>query len=50
MGKDIVATKGAGSLYSGFGFKALHMGGSGAFVSMLIPVFAKAFGVDKAIM
>lgn len=50
VAKDITAAKGVGALYSGFGFKALHMGGSGAFVAMLIPVCAKMFGVDKPIM
>lgn len=30
LGKEIVAAKGFGGLYAGFGFKALHMGGSGA--------------------
>ncbi|KXS22404.1 mitochondrial carrier [Gonapodya prolifera JEL478] len=50
LGKGIYAQKGLGGLYAGFGFKALHMGGSGAFVAMLIPIFAKMMGVNKSIM
>jgi len=46
MGKNIYAQKGIGGLYMGFGFKALHLGGSGALLAMLIPAFKKAFGVN----
>eukprot|EP00286_Rhodomonas_abbreviata_P020067 CAMPEP_0181295364 /NCGR_PEP_ID=MMETSP1101-20121128/4108_1 /TAXON_ID=46948 /ORGANISM="Rhodomonas abbreviata, Strain Caron Lab Isolate" /LENGTH=300 /DNA_ID=CAMNT_0023400111 /DNA_START=18 /DNA_END=920 /DNA_ORIENTATION=- len=46
MGKTIVAQKGVKGLYSGFGFKALHLGGSGALLAMLIPMFKNLFGVN----
>ena len=39
IGKDIVKEKGIQGLYSGIGFKAMHMASSGAFVAMLIPIF-----------
>ena len=39
MGAKIAAEKGVGGLYSGFSFKALHLGGSGALLAMLIPMF-----------
>jgi solute carrier family 25 2-oxodicarboxylate transporter 21 len=45
MGGQIYSTKGLGGLYSGFGFKALHLGGSGALLAMLIPMFKGLFGV-----
>jgi solute carrier family 25 2-oxodicarboxylate transporter 21 len=50
VGKEIVSARGAGALYKGFFFKALHMGGSGACVAWLIPVFSKMFGINKAMM
>ena len=50
VGKDIVGQKGLPTLYNGFGFKALHMGGSGACVALLIPVFAKMLGINKTLM
>jgi len=71
MGQQIVASKGPGGLYMGFGprpsplppsppplsliraraplpagFKAMHLGGSGALLAMLIPAFKKMFGVN----
>mmetsp|Transcript_7933 Transcript_7933/g.19394 ORF Transcript_7933/g.19394 Transcript_7933/m.19394 type:complete len:301 (-) Transcript_7933:251-1153(-) len=45
MGAKIMAEKGVGGLYSGFGFKALHLGGSGALLAMLIPMFKGMMGV-----
>lgn len=45
MGAKIAAEKGVGGLYSGFSFKALHLGGSGALLAMLIPMFKGMFGV-----
>lgn len=45
MGGQIMASKGIGGLYSGFGFKAMHLGGSGALLAMLIPLFKGMFGV-----
>ena len=50
LGSEIVAAKGFQGLYSGFGFKALHMGGSGAFVAMLIPFFSKLMGIKRDLM
>eukprot|EP01094_Clydonella_sp_ATCC50884_P004574 TRINITY_DN13614_c0_g1_i1.p1 TRINITY_DN13614_c0_g1~~TRINITY_DN13614_c0_g1_i1.p1 ORF type:complete len:299 (-),score=120.24 TRINITY_DN13614_c0_g1_i1:248-1144(-) len=50
LGSEIVAARGAAGLYSGFGFKALHMGGSGAFVAMLIPVFSSLMGINRELM
>jgi len=35
------------ALWTGFPFKALHLGGSGALLAMLIPVFKDVFGVGK---
>jgi solute carrier family 25 2-oxodicarboxylate transporter 21 len=50
VGREIYNQKGFRGLYYGFGFKSMHMGGSGAFVAMLIPVFAKLFGVQQEIL
>eukprot|EP00732_Lithocolla_globosa_P002526 Lithocolla_globosa_v1_NODE_1676_length_2403_cov_9.212521.p2 type:complete len:293 gc:universal NODE_1676_length_2403_cov_9.212521:1125-247(-) len=50
VGSEILAVRGASGLYFGIGFKCLHMGGSGAFVAMLIPIFSKIMGVKKDIM
>lgn len=50
LGREIVMAKGWSALYSGFTMKALHMGGSGAFVALLIPVLAKLMGIQKSIM
>jgi len=41
MGGTVVAKNGIGGLYMGFGFKALHLGGSGALLGALIPLFKK---------
>ncbi|EKX52218.1 hypothetical protein GUITHDRAFT_84771 [Guillardia theta CCMP2712] len=45
MGSKIVAANGIGGLYMGFGFKAMHLGGSGALLAMLIPWFKGMMGV-----
>mmetsp|Transcript_2448 Transcript_2448/g.5885 ORF Transcript_2448/g.5885 Transcript_2448/m.5885 type:complete len:303 (+) Transcript_2448:40-948(+) len=45
MGAQIFKSKGLGGLYSGFGFKAIHLGGSGALLAMLIPMFKGMMGV-----
>lgn len=43
---EIVAARGvAKGLYAGFAFKAMHLGGSGALMAGLIPVFSSAFGI-----
>lgn len=46
MAGEIIASKGIGGLYMGFGFKAMHLGGSGALLATLIPLFKTAFGVN----
>eukprot|EP01066_Platyproteum_vivax_P001742 Platyproteum_vivax@DN121_c0_g1_i1.p1 len=50
MGSQIVANKGAMGLFSGLLVKSAHMGGSGAFIAMLIPFFANMMGIKKSIM
>lgn len=45
VAKEIVAHGGIKALYSGLGFKAMHLGGSGALMAMLIPVFSNMFGI-----
>eukprot|EP01104_Vermistella_antarctica_P020535 TRINITY_DN8820_c0_g1_i1.p1 TRINITY_DN8820_c0_g1~~TRINITY_DN8820_c0_g1_i1.p1 ORF type:complete len:302 (-),score=29.76 TRINITY_DN8820_c0_g1_i1:28-888(-) len=45
VAKEMIKTKGVGSLYQGAAFKALHLGGSGALMAMLVPIFAKLFGI-----
>ena len=45
FGSQIVAANGVGALYRGFPFKAMHLGGSGALLAMLVPVFKEAMGV-----
>lgn len=46
MGGVIYRAKGFGGLYAGFPIKAIHLGGSGAFLAMFIPLFKKLMGVD----
>jgi solute carrier family 25 2-oxodicarboxylate transporter 21 len=46
VGANIARTKGVPALWTGFGFKALHLGGSGALLAMLIPQFKILFGVQ----
>lgn len=46
-GGRIAASKGITGLWTGFGFKALHLGGSGALLALLIPTFKKLMGVHK---
>jgi hypothetical protein len=43
---NLVQTRGVMTLYNGFTMKALHMGGSGACIAVLIPIFAKMFGMN----
>lgn len=43
---SLVKQKGIMTLYNGFSMKALHMGGSGACVAVMIPAFAKMFGMS----
>lgn len=44
---EIAAQKGVTALWTGFPFKAAHLGGSGALLAMLIPVFKGIMGVDQ---
>ena len=46
VASEIVAQRGIGGLYSGIAFKALHLGGSGALMAMLIPMFSKMMGIE----
>jgi solute carrier family 25 2-oxodicarboxylate transporter 21 len=43
---EIHAAKGIGGLYSGFGVKCVHLGGSGAILAVLMPRFKKMWGCD----
>lgn len=47
IGSEIMASKGIGGLYYGFGFKALHLGGSGALLAWLVPFFKDLLSVSK---
>jgi len=42
----IFAERGIGGLYSGFGIKCVHLGGSGAILAVLMPRFKAMFGVN----
>ena len=46
VGGQIVAAKGLGGLWTGFPFKAMHLGGSGALLAILIPFFKERMGVS----
>jgi hypothetical protein len=39
VGQDIVSSKGISGLYTGFAFKACHLGGGGALMAFFIPFF-----------
>lgn len=45
VAREIVQTSGIRGLYSGLGFKAMHLGGSGALMAVFIPFFAKVMGI-----
>eukprot|EP00729_Bicosta_minor_P021080 gene21080-21034_t len=45
-GAEIAAAKGIQGLWTGFPFKAMHLGGSGALLATLIPIFKTMMGVD----
>jgi solute carrier family 25 2-oxodicarboxylate transporter 21 len=47
VGAEIVGTKGIGGLYYGFAFKAIHLGGSGALLAWLVPLFKQLMAVTK---
>jgi solute carrier family 25 2-oxodicarboxylate transporter 21 len=42
----IFSERGIGGLYSGFGIKCVHLGGSGAILAVLMPRFKSMFGVN----
>ena len=42
---EIVKASGVRGLYSGLGFKAMHLGGSGALMAVLIPAFSDMMGI-----
>lgn len=46
-GAMIVSTKGPLALWTGFPFKAMHLGGSGALLAMFIPLFKRVMGVQQ---
>mmetsp|Transcript_39300 Transcript_39300/g.40024 ORF Transcript_39300/g.40024 Transcript_39300/m.40024 type:complete len:352 (-) Transcript_39300:303-1358(-) len=43
VGQEIVSSRGMSSLYAGFGFKAIHLGGGGALMAFFVPFFKKLF-------
>jgi len=45
VGEEILKSRGVGALYAGFGFKAVHLGGGGALMAFLLPLFKKLFGL-----
>jgi len=47
VGAEIVGTKSFAGLYYGFGFKAIHLGGSGALLAWLVPLFKSMMAVTK---
>ena len=46
MASEIVAARGIAGLYSGFAFKALHLGGSGAIMAVAVPFFSNLMGIQ----
>ena len=42
---QIAVTNGVGSLWKGFMFKSVHLGGGGALLNLLIPMFKSLMGV-----
>jgi solute carrier family 25 2-oxodicarboxylate transporter 21 len=49
VAREIIAKAGVvKGLYAGFGFKALHLGGSGALMAGLIPIFSQLMGIPYA--
>lgn len=45
-GSSIVAKRGVGGLYAGFAFKSMHLGGSGALMNFLLPMFRRVLRVE----
>lgn len=46
VASEIVAARGIKGLYTGLGFKAVHLGGSGALMAAFIPFFADLMGIE----
>ena len=46
VARSIARERGVTALWSGIGFKAMHLGGSGALMAVLIPFFAKAMNIQ----
>ena len=46
VAREIIALQGVKGLYTGLGFKAMHLGGSGALMAVLIPQFARMTGIE----
>ncbi len=47
VGKEIVREKGVASLWSGFGWKAVHLGGGGAVMALAVPKVKALLGGKK---
>ena len=45
VASEIVKARGVGGLWAGFGFKALHLGGSGAIMAWAVPMFSKLMNI-----
>eukprot|EP00924_Labyrinthula_sp_SR-Ha-C_P016610 augustus_masked-scaffold_6-processed-gene-9.38-mRNA-1 protein AED:0.01 eAED:0.02 QI:0/-1/0/1/-1/1/1/0/292 len=45
VAREIIAASGVRGLYSGLGFKAMHLGGSGALMALFIPFFSNIMGI-----
>lgn len=48
VGKEIINERGFTKLWSGFGFKAMHLGGGGALMAVLVPVVKRSLENNKA--
>jgi hypothetical protein len=45
LAQKLLRAKGVRGLYPGFGFKAMHLGGSGALMATFIPIFSRVMDV-----
>jgi solute carrier family 25 2-oxodicarboxylate transporter 21 len=45
VANEIIGARGITALYAGFGFKAMHLGGSGALMAMFVPIFSDMMGI-----
>ena len=46
VAKEIISSNGIKGLYAGFAFKAIHLGGSGACMACLIPIFSEMMNIS----